>query len=107
MKRRQFMQVAGAGAAASAIAAPAIAQSNPEVKWRLASSFPKSLDTIYGGAEAITGQSSQVYYYMKHFDSRDPVWMFDEQKNTVYKQITLSITENDCRTATSNWINDS
>ena len=60
----------------------------------------------YGGAEAITGQSSQVYYYLKHFDSRDPVWMFDEQKNTVYKQITLSITENDCRTATSNWVNE-
>jgi len=23
----------------------------PELKWRLTSSFPKSLDTIYGGAE--------------------------------------------------------
>ena len=51
MKRRQFIQTAGAGLAASAVAAPAIAQSSPEVKWRLTSSFPKSLDTIYGGAE--------------------------------------------------------
>jgi TRAP-type mannitol/chloroaromatic compound transport system substrate-binding protein len=33
------------------VAAPAIAQSMPEIKWRLTSSFPKSLDTIYGGAE--------------------------------------------------------
>jgi TRAP-type mannitol/chloroaromatic compound transport system substrate-binding protein len=51
MKRRQFLGAAGAGLAASALAAPAIAQSSPEVKWRLTSSFPKSLDTIYGACE--------------------------------------------------------
>ncbi|CAN1511117.1 FcbT1 TRAP-type mannitol/chloroaromatic compound transport system, periplasmic component [Rhabdaerophilaceae bacterium] len=51
MKRRQFLTAAGAGLAATAIAKPAIAQSTPEVKWRLTSSFPKSLDTIYGASE--------------------------------------------------------
>ena len=55
MKRRKFISTAGVGAAgvaaASAVAAPAIAQSMPSVKWRLTSSFPKSLDTLYGGAE--------------------------------------------------------
>jgi TRAP-type mannitol/chloroaromatic compound transport system substrate-binding protein len=51
MKRREFIKVAGAGLAGTAIAAPAIAQSMPELKWRCTSSFPKSLDTIYGGAE--------------------------------------------------------
>ena len=51
MKRRSFMTAGGVGLAASAIAAPAIAQSQPEIKWRLALSWPKSLDTLYGGAE--------------------------------------------------------
>ena len=55
MQRRKFLRTAGVGgaavAAASTIAAPAIAQSMPEVKWRLASSFPKSLDTIFGAGE--------------------------------------------------------
>jgi len=51
MKRRQFIKTAGAGLAASAIAAPAIAQSSPEIKWRLTSSFPKSLDTLWGSSE--------------------------------------------------------
>jgi TRAP-type mannitol/chloroaromatic compound transport system substrate-binding protein len=51
MKRRNFLATAGAGLAAGAIAKPAIAQSNPEIRWRLTSGFPKSLDTIYGGAD--------------------------------------------------------
>jgi TRAP-type mannitol/chloroaromatic compound transport system substrate-binding protein len=54
MKRRDFLKVSAAGAAATAIASPAIAQSSPEIKWRLTSSFPKSLDTIYGGAEQVS-----------------------------------------------------
>ena len=51
MKRRLFLKAAGIGAAASAVAAPAIAQSMPEIKWRMASSFPKSLDTLYCAAD--------------------------------------------------------
>ena len=51
MKRREFIKAAGLGLAGSAVAAPAIAQSMPELKWRCTTSWPKSLDTIYGGAE--------------------------------------------------------
>src|SRR6266550_193154 len=51
MKRRQFLQAAGLAAAATAVAKPAIAQSAPELRWRLTSSFPKSLDTIFAAAE--------------------------------------------------------
>jgi TRAP-type mannitol/chloroaromatic compound transport system substrate-binding protein len=53
MKRRAFLTAAGLGLAATAVAKPAIAQSSPAIKWRLTSSFPKSLDTIYGASETI------------------------------------------------------
>jgi len=52
MKRRDFIKVTGIGVAgAAAMAAPAIAQSMPEIKWRMPTSWPKSLDTIYGANE--------------------------------------------------------
>src|SRR6201989_795634 len=54
MKRRDFLKVSAVGAAATAVASPAIAQSSPELKWRMTSSFPKSLDTIYGGATELS-----------------------------------------------------
>ena len=54
MKRRDFLKVSATGAAVAAVASPAIAQSAPEIKWRLTSSFPKSLDTIFGGAPEIS-----------------------------------------------------
>jgi TRAP-type mannitol/chloroaromatic compound transport system substrate-binding protein len=60
MKRRQFIQAAGAGLAVGAVAKPAIAQSSPEVRWRLTSAFPKSLDTIFGGAETFSKYVSEA-----------------------------------------------
>ena len=53
MERRSFLRKAGAGVAAGAVAAPALAADLPTIKWRCASSFPKSLDTIYGGADVV------------------------------------------------------
>jgi TRAP-type mannitol/chloroaromatic compound transport system substrate-binding protein len=72
MQRRKFINTAGAGMAGilAAGVAPAFAQGGPEIKWRLASSFPKSLDTIYGAAEtmskriaACTGGKFQVQVF--------------------------------------------
>src|SRR3569623_961689 len=53
MQRRSFIKHAGLAGILVAGAAPAFAQAAPEVRWRLASSFPRSLDTIFGGAEVI------------------------------------------------------
>jgi TRAP-type mannitol/chloroaromatic compound transport system substrate-binding protein len=57
MDRRSFMRKAGfvgvGAAASSTLAAPAIAQQSPKITWRMTSSFPKSLDTIYGGIDDI------------------------------------------------------
>jgi TRAP-type mannitol/chloroaromatic compound transport system substrate-binding protein len=54
VERRSFLKKASAGVAVGAVAAPAIAAELPTIKWRLASSFPKSLDTIFGGAEVVS-----------------------------------------------------
>ena len=64
LDRRGFLTRASLGGAAAAagaaLAAPAIAQEMPEVRWRLTSAFPKSLDTIYGGAEVLSKYLSEA-----------------------------------------------
>src|SRR5262249_5266876 len=60
MKRRQFLRAAGLAAAATAVAKPAIAQSMPQLKWRLTSSHPKSLDTSYGAWEAFAKAAAEA-----------------------------------------------
>jgi TRAP-type mannitol/chloroaromatic compound transport system substrate-binding protein len=54
MERRSFIKHTGLAGILAAGSAPAFAQGSPTVKWRCPSSFPKSLDTIYGAAEAAT-----------------------------------------------------
>ncbi|MBY0351721.1 TRAP transporter substrate-binding protein [Tabrizicola sp.] len=63
MDRRSFLtkaSVGGVAAGAVALAAPAIAQESPTVTWRVASGFPKSLDTIYGAAETTAKYVSEA-----------------------------------------------
>src|SRR5262245_53938833 len=59
MERRSFIKHTGLAGILAAGSAPAIAQT-PTVKWRCASSFPKSLDTIYGAAETAAKTVSDV-----------------------------------------------
>ncbi len=65
MDRRSFVKKAGlaAGGAvlgSAALAAPAIAQSAPEIRWRLASTWPKSLVTLFGTAELFARTVSEA-----------------------------------------------
>ena len=61
MKRRDFLKAGGVGLVASAgVAAPAIAQSNPEIRWRLTASWPKALDTLYGGCEYFSKRVAEI-----------------------------------------------
>src|SRR5215470_7531477 len=60
LSRRNFTGLAAAGAAIAA-AAPALAQqTNEQVHWRLTSSFPKSLDTLFGAASTIARAVSEM-----------------------------------------------
>jgi TRAP-type mannitol/chloroaromatic compound transport system substrate-binding protein len=61
MKRRKFLkQAAVGGMVAGAVTSPAIAQTLPTLRWRLQTSWPKSLDTIYGSAEALCQRVEQL-----------------------------------------------
>ncbi len=51
--RRKFLGSSAAAMAAVPLLSAAQSSALPVIKWRMTSSFPKSLDTIYGGAEGI------------------------------------------------------
>lgn len=71
MERRDFMKKAALGTAAGTLlagcgsnaeggsAAPAV-QTQANVRWRLTSSFSRSLDTIYGAAEVLADRVNQL-----------------------------------------------
>ena len=56
MERRSFVRSAGIAGVLAAGAAPAIVQAQANIRWRLASSFPKALDTIFGAADVFAKQ---------------------------------------------------
>jgi TRAP-type mannitol/chloroaromatic compound transport system substrate-binding protein len=78
MKRRDFLTAAAAGSAAAALAAPALAQGQPKVSWRLTSGFPRSLDTIYGAAEVFAkhvGEATDGSFQISTFPAGEIVPM--------------------------------
>ena len=61
MQRRDMLKKVAAGAAATgALAAPSIASAQATMNWRCVSSFPKSLDTIFGGAEVVQKRVAEI-----------------------------------------------
>src|SRR5215467_7586471 len=62
MNRRRFLTATavGAGAGITSVAMPAIAQSMPQIRWRLATSWPKSLDTLYGSCEVFAKRVAEI-----------------------------------------------
>jgi TRAP-type mannitol/chloroaromatic compound transport system substrate-binding protein len=61
VKRRSFLKKAGLALAAGTAAAPGIVHAqSAAVSWRMALSWPKSLDALYGGAEFISKRVSEA-----------------------------------------------
>ena len=73
--RRQFAPAAASLAALAA--SPAFGQqTNENVKWRMASSFPKSLDTLFGAAQTIcrvTGEMTDGKFDLRAFGAGEIV----------------------------------
>jgi TRAP-type mannitol/chloroaromatic compound transport system substrate-binding protein len=61
-QRRSFIKSTAAGAvAAGALAAPFVARAQtPGIQWRLASSFPKPLDNLFGSAELMCKRVGEI-----------------------------------------------
>jgi TRAP-type mannitol/chloroaromatic compound transport system substrate-binding protein len=53
MKRRDFLKKAAVGVAASSVFGNVYVHAQQRVRWRCATSWPRSLDTIFGGAEDV------------------------------------------------------
>ncbi|HEX6634222.1 MAG TPA: TRAP transporter substrate-binding protein [Usitatibacter sp.] len=62
MNRRKFLARGAVAAAGAAAVTQAVAQSKdlPQIRWRCASSFPKSLDTIFGGGEVVAKRVGEL-----------------------------------------------
>ena len=66
MKRRSFLKKAAVGLAVGSVAAPvfgqapAVVSSQPSINWRMATSWPKSLDTLFGGAELVARRVGEI-----------------------------------------------
>ena len=60
MERRSFVHGAGIAGILAAGAAPAIVNAQAAVRWRMASSFPKAADIIYGGADVFAKKMSEM-----------------------------------------------
>lgn len=118
MNRRKLLKAAGLAAASTAVAAPAIAQSAPTLKWRLTTSFPKTLDTLYGACDnfskaiaELSDNKFQISVYgpgeivpaFQVFDAvaNNTVEMATARPTTTSARISLSPSAPPCRSAST------
>ena len=78
INRRRFVKAAAASAAAAACGSAAetgaaAVQARPRVVWRLASSFPRGLDTLYGAAEVMAVEERTVTFRVEARDEREVI----------------------------------
>ncbi|MCL4723953.1 MAG: TRAP transporter substrate-binding protein DctP [Rhodocyclaceae bacterium] len=60
MERRKFIKHAGLAGILAAGVAPAAYAQGANIRWRLASSFPKALDTIFGAADVFSKKLKEM-----------------------------------------------
>ena len=60
MERRSFVRSAGIAGVLAAGAAPAVVNAQANIRWRLTSSFPKSLDTLFGVSDVFAKKVSDM-----------------------------------------------
>lgn len=95
MKRRQFVAKASLAGTAGALLAgcgggsseggAAAVQTRPRINWRLTSSFPRSLDTIYGAAEVLSRRVSELT------DGRFSIRVFPAGELVPYNQVLETV----------------
>src|SRR5689334_9045494 len=61
MNRRSLVSGVATAALTAPLAAPALAQTqNPEIRWRLTSSFPRTLDILFFGSEHVAKRVGEL-----------------------------------------------
>jgi TRAP-type mannitol/chloroaromatic compound transport system substrate-binding protein len=87
MQRREFLKKTGAGASLTALAGAAQAQQPQPARWRMATMWPKSLDTMQGSAEIFArrvGQITEGRFEVRSYAAGElvpPLQVFDAVQN--------------------------
>ncbi len=73
MRRREFLRAGAATALATpTLAAPAVAQSAPEIKWRLTSSFSKTMEIMHATSQMVCryiAEASDNKFLVQHYQA--------------------------------------
>jgi TRAP-type mannitol/chloroaromatic compound transport system substrate-binding protein len=96
--RRRFLKGAGLAAGATALATPAIAQTYPELRWRMPLFVPKSVESVMGAVNDLTkfvAEATDGKFQLQSFGAGEivpggPAVLDAAEKGTVECSFTLS-----------------